>query len=307
VEQAYIGLHPFQRPAQTGGAAIFGQQGGGRNSGTSSSGTRMLDIEISLSKLGYHRRQARPRHHVKRIRIRNYKSLDGVDIALQPLSVLFGPNAAGKSNFIDALQLLSRIAASRTLKEAFEPPYRGKPIESFSFAAGGIGLLKNDSISLSIEVDLNLSPVVIAAVNKEISETKRPHATGGNGAGAKQVSFIHHDQLRYRIEIEISPRTGQLHLADEYVGPLGRDGQPKSRPQPFVERVKDRIHLRMEGQSHPTCFERYLDHAIISRPHYAPHYPHLTALKKELQSWFFITSSHASECAPRPASRRSAI
>jgi predicted ATPase len=43
----------------------------------------------------------------------------------------------------------------------------------------------------------------------------------------------------------------------------------------------------MEGQSHPTYFDRYLDHAIVSRPHYAPHYPHLTALKEELQSWFF--------------------
>ena len=43
----------------------------------------------------------------------------------------------------------------------------------------------------------------------------------------------------------------------------------------------------MEGQSHPAYFDRYLDHAIISRPHYAPHYPHLTALKRELQSWFF--------------------
>jgi predicted ATPase len=43
----------------------------------------------------------------------------------------------------------------------------------------------------------------------------------------------------------------------------------------------------MEGQSHPTYFERYLDHAIVSRPHYPPHYPHLTALKQELQSWYF--------------------
>jgi predicted ATPase len=43
----------------------------------------------------------------------------------------------------------------------------------------------------------------------------------------------------------------------------------------------------MEGQAHPTSFDRFLDHAILSRPHYAPHYPHLTALKKELQSWFF--------------------
>jgi predicted ATPase len=36
--------------------------------------------------------------------------LRDVDVTLRPLPVLFGPNAAGKSNFIDALQLLSRIA-----------------------------------------------------------------------------------------------------------------------------------------------------------------------------------------------------
>jgi predicted ATPase len=128
---------------------------------------------------------------------------------------------------------------------------------------------------------------VIAAVNKEILETKRGQPPDGNGSNGKAISFIHHQSLRYRIEVGISPKSGALHIADEYLVALGKDLQPKSRPQPFLERVKDRIHLRMEGQSHPTYFERYLDHAIVSRPHYAPHYPHLTALKKELQSWFF--------------------
>jgi hypothetical protein len=67
---------------------------------------------------------------IRRIHVQRYKSLRDVTVVLEPLSVLFGPNAAGKSNFIDALQLLSRIAGSRSLKEAFEPPYRGKPMES---------------------------------------------------------------------------------------------------------------------------------------------------------------------------------
>lgn len=226
---------------------------------------------------------------IRRIRIRNYKSLRDVDVALKPLSVLFGPNAAGKSNFIDALQLLSRIASSRSLKEAFDPPYRGKPMESFSFDETGLeGLAKKDSVSFLIEVDIDLSPTVIEAVNKEILDTKRGHVSEHNGSDSKRpTSFIHHNHLRYRIEVGISPRSGVLHVADEYLVALGLDGQPKTRPQPFLERVSGRIHLRMEGQSHPTYFDRYLDHAIVSRPHYAPHYPHLTALKKELQSWFF--------------------
>ncbi len=225
---------------------------------------------------------------IHRIRVTNYKSLRSVDVSLRPLSLLFGPNAAGKSNFIDALQLLSRIASSRSLKEAFEPPYRGKPLESFSFDQNGMeGLMRKESVSFVFEADIELSPAVIVAVDKEILETKRG-PTAGNGKEAKKPpSFIHHTQLRYRIEVGISPQSGVLHVSDEYVVALGRDGEPKSRPQAFLERVGNRIHLRMEGQSHPTYFDRYLDHAIVSRPHYAPHYPHLTALKTELQSWFF--------------------
>ncbi len=226
---------------------------------------------------------------IRRIRIQNYKSLRDVNLAVQPLSLLFGPNAAGKSNFIDALQLLSRLAGSRSLKEAFEPPYRGKPLESFSFGDTGLeGLMERESVSFVIEVDLELSPVVIAGVNKEILETKRGHLPDPDQPSvAKPTSFIHHSRLRYRIEIGITPRSGVLHVADEYLAALGQDDKPKARPQPFLERAANRIHLRMEGQSHPTYFDRYLDHTIVSRPHYAPHYPHLTALKKELQSWFF--------------------
>ena len=86
---------------------------------------------------------------LNRIKIHGYKSLRDVEIGLKPLSLLFGPNAAGKSNFLDALQLLSKIATSRTLKEAFEPPYRGKPLESFSFPPDGIkGLLSQDRKSV---------------------------------------------------------------------------------------------------------------------------------------------------------------
>jgi predicted ATPase len=225
---------------------------------------------------------------IRRIHIRRYKSLRDVDVELQPLSVLFGPNAAGKSNFIDALQLLSRIAGSRSLKEAFEPPYRGKPMESFSFGETGLeGLLREESVSFEIEADIELSPAVIAAVNKEILESKSGKADGNGSQTPKAASFIHHPNLRYRIEIGIRPQSGVLHVSDEYLVALGRDGTPKNTPRAFIERKNNRIHLRMEGQSHPTYFDRYLDHAIVSRPHYAPHYPHLTALKKELQSWYF--------------------
>src|SRR6266700_974920 len=103
---------------------------------------------------------------LKRVKIKGYKSLVDVEVDLQPLSVLFGPNASGKSNFLDALQLLSRIATSNNLNEAFGPPYRGKPLESFTFGPDGIrGLRAKDSVSFTLEIDVELSQSVVNNVN----------------------------------------------------------------------------------------------------------------------------------------------
>jgi AAA15 family ATPase/GTPase len=40
------------------------------------------------------------------IRIQNYKSFRDVSLTLRPVSVLIGPNNAGKSNFLQALVFL---------------------------------------------------------------------------------------------------------------------------------------------------------------------------------------------------------
>ena len=101
---------------------------------------------------------------------------------LEPLTVLFGPNAAGKSNFLDALQLLSRIGASRTLREAFDAPYRGKPLESFPIGKEGVkGLIEQERLTFSIEVDLALAEVVVDTVNRYLRNTRR--SSGRAAAG----------------------------------------------------------------------------------------------------------------------------
>lgn len=227
---------------------------------------------------------------LKRIEIKGYKSLADVDISLKPLSVFFGPNAAGKSNFLDALQLLSRIATSRTLKDAFEPPYRGKPLESFTFSENGIkGLLKEETVSFSIEVDVELSNSVIAAVDKQIGEMKKTKATEENAELEKEIlSFIKERNLRYRIQIEILPKSGILRVSDEYLAAINTKGELNSKRKPFLEKMKNKLHLRMEGQAHPTYYDSYLDHSVLSMPLYPPHYPHLVAMRQELASWFFF-------------------
>jgi predicted ATPase len=44
---------------------------------------------------------------IKRVLIKNYKSIAGCDVALGPLTFLVGPNGAGKSNFLDALRFVA--------------------------------------------------------------------------------------------------------------------------------------------------------------------------------------------------------
>ena len=230
---------------------------------------------------------------LKRIAVRGYKSLRDLDVELRPLSVLFGPNAAGKSNFLDVLQLLSRIATARNLKEAFGTPHRGEPLESFSFGKEGIkGLLTQRSASFTIEADMELSPAVARAVDRQIREMRtrklEPEENAPPHGDPDERKVLTWPYLRYRITVEIIPKKGFLRVIDEYLSALRKDGEPTKSPMPFIEKVEGKLHLRMEGQAHPRYYDTGIDHSLLSLPLYPPHYPHVTALKKELESWLFF-------------------
>ncbi|MBD3286595.1 AAA family ATPase [candidate division WOR-3 bacterium] len=226
---------------------------------------------------------------LKRIKIKGYKSFKDAEIELTPLSVLMGPNAAGKSNFLDALQLLSRIATSPTLKDAFEPPYRGKPMESFTFGSQGLkGLLSNTSVSFSLEVDVELSNLLMDSLNNQIIEMRRKPT--GELPDVKQLSLVRERFLRYSVKIEIRPQAGGLlRVIDERLEALKTNGEPKTSRNPFLERTKEnRLSLRMEKQAHPTYFEVGLDHTVLSTAPYLPYYPHVNAMRQEFASWQFF-------------------
>src|SRR5688572_14605852 len=91
---------------------------------------------------------------LKSLTVRGFKSLKDVTVKFPRMAVLFGPNAAGKSNLLDAIQALSRIGTQRTLADALSEPIRGYPIEAFSFPSGGMAeLLSASSSKFSLEAD----------------------------------------------------------------------------------------------------------------------------------------------------------
>ena len=224
---------------------------------------------------------------LKRIKIQGYKSLVDLEVNFGHLAVLVGPNASGKSNFLDALHLLSRVATSRTLKEAFDPPYRGHALESFTFGEEGIkSLLEQETVSFSIEVDVQLSPKIVENVNQQIQKMRPVPLDEDESVSRRSPPTVRSQNLRYRIEIEMLPKLGTLRVANEYLAALNTTGHLSQKRKPFLELVGNQLHLRMEGQARPVHYERGLNYSILSMAHYPPHYPHLVAMRQELASWF---------------------
>jgi predicted ATPase len=72
--------------------------------------------ESTNGSIKYFERSAKP-PFLERVRIRGFKSIAFCDVALEPLTILVGRNASGKSNFLDALGFL-RDALLYNLAEA---------------------------------------------------------------------------------------------------------------------------------------------------------------------------------------------
>jgi predicted ATPase len=227
---------------------------------------------------------------LRRVHIQGYKSLQSVELELQPLTLIIGPNASGKSNLFDALRLLSRIVTRHSIQEAFAE-HRGDPLEAFSYSEGGLeALLQKETAQFTIEVDVELSQAVKSRTEQLIQRYISSLNETANRRHSKKYG-VKESLLRYRISVSINPQTGALRVEDEQL--LGliekHDGHlcPNEKIKPFIEKVGNRLHLWMEGQDSFVQYETGLAYAIISQPLYPLYYPHLIALREELTSWQF--------------------
>ena len=205
--------------------------------------------------------------------VRGFKSLKDVTVKFPRIAVLFGPNAAGKSNLLDAIQALSRIGTQRTLADAMNDPIRGYPIEAFLFPSGGLAeLLTGPSARFSIEADLTREK----------------------------------DIYRYRVEVEISPDSGALAVADEYLSALGKDGDP--RGMAAIEQVEGKLRVRRKGESgKPRNEPLRQNYAVLSDPRLGtPLYRSIERARSELSGWrtYYLDPRVAMRAAQPPSDVR---
>lgn len=217
---------------------------------------------------------------IRRIAIQGYKSLRDVDLDLDPLTVVIGLNAAGKSNLLDVIGLLSRTAEG-DLQSAFTG-HRGEPLQSFTFDEHGFeGLRKKEYATFRIEADIELSEATVERVNRTITEARVGHDPAR--------ALVRERLLRYTLEVRLRIGSGIMQVVDESLLALNRSLTPKQSRSPFLSientpRGK-KLSLRLERQSHPFEYETGMGKTAVSLPLYAPHHPHLAALHHELTSW----------------------
>jgi len=172
---------------------------------------------------------------IRKISVTGFKSLRQVtDLELPQMAVFFGPNTAGKSNLIDALQALSRMATCRTLGDALQEPIRGYPAETFSFPSDGLkGLLSQAEAWYEF----------------------------------RSVMQVDKEQYEYRLSVRIVPATGALSVTDEYLAALSARGEVKGNP--LIECIHEKGQLRIRRRkkaAHPRTEDIGLNHTIISDP-----------------------------------------
>jgi predicted ATPase len=191
---------------------------------------------------------------LKSVKIRGFKSLDDVKVELPKFAVLFGPNATGKSNFIDALQLLSRLTSEKTIAQALEP-MRGYPIEQFTFPVGGLPqLFKEKEVFISIESDLLADKF---------------------------------DPLRYRAVLRLEPEKGDINISDEYLARLSKQTyEPKIIAR--IEKEGENLLVRRLGEAGQPRKEKLgLSYTLLSDKRFSGEklYPDFDKGRDELNSW----------------------
>ncbi len=195
---------------------------------------------------------------LRRIAIGGFKSLVDVELDLPRLVVLAGPNAAGKSNMLDAIQMLARAGTQRTLGDALSEPIRGFPVEAFTFPPGGLPeLLRAHTAQFTIAADLEIPSV--------------------NGGDVTRAS--------YRLGVDIDPDTGVLSLADEHLTKATKQWGPKDNPR--IDVIDNEVNVRrVGGGGRPWHEPLGVNHTYLSDTRLSgPSFSLFDAVRDELASW----------------------
>lgn len=235
-----------------------------------------------------------------RIEIDGFKTFDNLKVDLEPFAVIVGPNASGKSNFLDAIRLLSGLAAG-DLRTAFRG-LRGEVWEAFRATASG---QVADRMRFAVEVLVPDSVVDSWGAKVDIKHTRIRYEVGlrrqRDDAGIERLYVDWEDASPISI--------GKDRWRDT-VSPGIREQHAKymRRRIPWLtttdrESGKPRFSLRQDRRAGRERPAEAAEATILSSIT-TTEFPHLFALRRELESWRFLQLDPASLRKPSPTTER---
>jgi predicted ATPase len=238
-----------------------------------------------------------------RIEIDGFKSFRNLAVDLHPFTVIAGPNAAGKSNFFDALRFLSRIA-TYDLAEAVQD-LRGDPSELFSLPDIGEQLRP---IQFAVEVLLDREVIDAFSERKELKYTRLRYEIEierrqEDDNGIERL-FVRREEARIIKKKEDRWLDAFYSPSKEFVkkNALYASGGGRSL---FLETGADRFVVNQDGVSgRPRPFPIARDRAtasVLSRINTVLEFPHLFALRAELAAITFLQLEASAERRPSDA------
>ncbi len=142
-----------------------------------------------------------------RIQTRHFRSLKTVDQALGPVQALVGPNASGKTTFLDVISLLSDLVRNRgDVRETILS--RSSSFDKLIWQGPGDDSGTRTAFQIAVEAPI---PGVVAA---RMAEDKR-----------------HYTSVRYELEIGFDVSSNEIGLNHEtlWLRTVGDDHQPSQR------------------------------------------------------------------------------
>lgn len=220
---------------------------------------------------------------ITRVKIDGYKSFKDFELEMKPLMVIFGPNASGKSNFLDALQLIGMIATEKDIKAAFDN-HRGTLWQSLynSRTRRSMVRKKEDLFSMSFEVDVELGDLVYSKVKEKIEDHKKYLKK------TKKVAEVGEKNWRFFTKLEGQTTSMKTQIIEERLTALSKEQPRKEIESPNI-RDKDKLYYMENNSKHLLADEIGLNYSFLSRFFEEQNSRNLInkALREEMSRWKF--------------------
>ena len=208
---------------------------------------------------------------LKSLHVKGFKSLTDLRVEFPQLTVLFGPNAAGKSNLLEAVQMLSRIG---TTPARCPTPLPGR------FA---VTRWKPSLSPRAACPSYSRSPRPISRWRRTWNALVRRTVTG-SGPDPTQIRQF--------------DGAGRIPVRNS-----GKQGRPQVAR--VIEPVGEQLHLRRKSKpAHPRQETLGLNHALLSDPRWGGEdYRGIAACRNEFEGWriYYLDPRVAMPMARPPA------